>query len=555
MADVTYKTIKKTEYENRGNAPIYIDTSEVLKEAGGKTALRLKLYNNCGSNVRSAYLNVGCFDKDLNLCVQLKNLPYVNVNAKPATMFGEDQLNEAPELTQSVFVEVAKVLFEDGTSWVNPNQSLADDIVSEEALGEEWLRLRLTKEIKDKNSEKKQNKKLMSENRKLVMIAAVIVCAAALIFGGGAAARHFSVRSGAFKQAMNLYINRDYSAAAPSLAALDEKYNFSGNDGKEIKYCAALSYMNISEYGEALKYFHECGDYKRSVSNMRSILNSCGRLISAGYNHSAAARKNGTVAAFGDNGSGQCDTGDWTKIIAVSAGGNHTVGMTYDGYLTACGDNEYGQCDVSGWTDIVAVSTGEGHTIGLKANGRVVARGNNNYGQCDVQEWDDIVQVAAAGNHTIGLKSDGTVLATGWNEYGQCDVEGEKNVLRVATGEKNTVLIKYDGSVKVLGDDSYGQKNTAGIKDAVSAAVGSGYIVYCGADGKAVSVGDNSANQGSLGFWDGVIAVACGNSHSLGLSLSPRQSVLAVGNNSQKQLDITSEPADSIGPENIQFNE
>lgn len=555
MSDIIYKTIKKTEYENRGGAPVYIDTSEVLKKSDGNTLLRLKLYNNCGRKIRSVYFNVGCFDKDLNLCVQLKNLPYINVNADPGTIFGGEQLNEVPNLTESVFAEVAKVLYEDGTSWVNPNQSLADDIVSEEALGEEWLRLRLTKEIKDRNSEKKQPKRAMSKNKKTALISIFAVCVVALIVGCFAGIRYFIVRSDAFNEAMNLYINGNYDAAAPALTSLDEKYNFPPNDDKEIKYSAAVSYMNSGDYRNALIYFHECGDYKHSIQNMRNILNAGNRLISAGYNHSVAARKNGTVAAYGDNSNGQCNTGDWSKIIGVTAGGNHTIGMTYDGLLLACGDNEYGQCDVSGWTDVVAVATGECHTVALKINGRVIARGNNNYGQCDVQEWDDIVQIAVSGNHTIGLKSNGTVVSTGWNQYGQCDVDGEKDVLQIITGEKNTVLIKYDGTVKILGDNSYRQKEPCDMADIVTASIGPGYILFVDIYGNAAAVGDNSKNQGSVGLWHDVISVACGKSHSLGLSAKESENIYAVGDDSAKQLDIKTEFVKDIGPENIPFKE
>lgn len=547
MAETTYRVIKRTEYENRGDAPVYIDTSEVMLDENGGAVMKLKLYNNCGKTVRSAYFNAGCFDSSLNLCMQLKNVPYVNVNAKATGIFGDTQLVEIPGETRSVFVEVAKVLFEDGTSWVNPGQSLAENIVSEDQLGEEWQRLRLTKEIKDKNAEKHKGKKKMSENKKFAVILAAAAAIALIAAGGAALSKHFSERQLDYKTAMNYYINRDYAAAAPALAELDENYFFFGNDKNDIRYSAATSYMNIGDYLSAAKYFTACGDYKNSAANMRNIMGSSGRLIAAGYNHSAAARKDGTVAAEGDNSYGQCGVSDWSRVIGVAAGGNHTVGMTYDGMLYACGDNEYGQCDVSGWTDIVAVATGEKHTAAVKANGRVIARGNNEYGQCDVQEWSDIVQIAAAGSHTIGLKRDGTVLAAGWDQYGQCDVEGETGVLYIATGSKNTVLVKYDGSVKVLGDNSFRQKDAENAKNVIAAAVGTDYIVIVSADGRAESFGSNGSNQGSVGLWSDILTVTCGNDHTLGLSDGGK--IYAVGDGGDNKLKITS--TENIGPENI----
>ena len=111
--------------------------------------MKLKLYNNCGKTVKSVYFNAGCFDSELNLCVQLRNIPYINVDAKPNAVFGNSQTVEVPDITCSVFVEVSKILFDDGSIWINSEQKLDNDIVTEDALGEDWLRLRLTKAIKD----------------------------------------------------------------------------------------------------------------------------------------------------------------------------------------------------------------------------------------------------------------------------------------------------------------------------------------------------------------------------------------------------------------------
>lgn len=55
MAEKTYKVVKRTEYENRGKAPVYIDTSEILRDSK-KTVMKLKLYNNCGKTVKSYIL-------------------------------------------------------------------------------------------------------------------------------------------------------------------------------------------------------------------------------------------------------------------------------------------------------------------------------------------------------------------------------------------------------------------------------------------------------------------------------------------------------------------
>ena len=147
----------------------------------------------------------------------------------------------------------------------------------------------------------------------------------------------------------------------------------------------------------------------------------------AGRDHFVGLRADGTVVAEGDNKSGECNTSDWTDIIAITAGCGYTVGLRSNKTVVAIGINDNGRCNVSEWTDIAAVAAGYSHTVGLKTDGTVVAVGDNNYGQCNVSGWSDILAVAAGAEHTVGLRADGTVIATTYlrNEYydGQCDVD------------------------------------------------------------------------------------------------------------------------------------
>lgn len=546
-----YKVIKRTEYAGRGKAPVYVDTAEVLLDTELKrTVMRLKVYNNCAKTVKSVYFNAGCFDENLNLCVQLKNIPYINVDAKAYSYCGGERLVEVPDVTRSVFVEVSKVLFDDGSGWINENQKLDEDIVSESAVGEEWNRLRTTKAIHEKReqqSEKPGFKKRLPFGRRAMIWVAAILAVCAAVIGVRAVTRHMAERSECYKTAMNYYINRDFANAADAFVELDSEYRYFGRDEKEIKYSAAISNMHTGNYGKALEYFVSCDGYKNSAENMRRIMTRYGGLIAAGANHSAVVNKNGTVASYGDNSYDQCETGEWLGIISAAASGNHTVGVAVDGRMIGTGDNSYGQCDVGAWTDIVQAATGDEHTAALKTNGRVIARGNNKYGQCDIQEWKDIAEITAAANHTVGLKNDGTVIAVGWNNSGQCDVSGWNDIVFVATGEKNTVGIKKDGTVVVVGDNSRGQCDTSGIKNIIYAAVGNEYIVYVDTTGRAVSKGLNDKNQGAVALWNNIIAVSCGNNHTLGLGTDG--TVKAVGDERDGKLRVSS--AADIGAENI----
>ena len=122
----------------------------------------------------------------------------------------------------------------------------------------------------------------------------------------------------------------------------------------------------------------------------------------------------------------------WQDIIAVAAGGGckgglgdgHTVGLRKDGSAIAVGDKEFRQCETGDWTDIVAIAAGDWHTVGLKSDGTVVSTRpiNNskikelNNNAWDVDDWTDIVAIAAGSGNTIGLKSDGTLVYAGYDD-------------------------------------------------------------------------------------------------------------------------------------------
>ena len=223
--------------------------------------------------------------------------------------------------------------------------------------------------------------------------------------------------------------------------------------------------------------------------------------LAAGYGHTVALRRDGTVVAVGMNiwqgdHIGSCDVSDWQDIVAVTAGGSYTVGLKRNGTVVAVGDNTFGQCEVSDWQDIVAVSTGDYHTVGLKIDGTVVAVGDNTFGQCEVSDWRDIVAVAAGYNHTVGLKRDGTVVAVGENTYGQCEVNGWQGIVAVAAGDSYTVGLKRDGTVVAVGENTYGQCEVNGWQDIVAVSAGYFHTVGLKRDGTVVAVGMNNNWKG-----------------------------------------------------------
>jgi ribosomal protein L14 len=147
--------------------------------------------------------------------------------------------------------------------------------------------------------------------------------------------------------------------------------------------------------------------------------------------HSLARRSDGSVVAWGDNSSGQCNVlalPPGSSYVEVAGGWNHTVARRSDGSVVAWGDNSYGQGSVPALPpglSYVEVAAGGLHSVARRSDGSVVAWGDNSYGQCNVLALPpglSYVEIAGGGLHSVARRSDGSVVAWGDNTYGQCNV-------------------------------------------------------------------------------------------------------------------------------------
>jgi alpha-tubulin suppressor-like RCC1 family protein/fibronectin type 3 domain-containing protein len=142
--------------------------------------------------------------------------------------------------------------------------------------------------------------------------------------------------------------------------------------------------------------------------------------VAAGTQHALALRSDGTLWAWGENGSGQLGLGDtsaragFTQVgntttwIAIAAGSAHSLGLRSDGTLWAWGENGTGQ---------VGTTTTESCAGGRPCSTVPIQVGT-------ATNW---VSIAAGGSHSLGLRSDGTLWAWGYNSDGQLGLGDSTN--------------------------------------------------------------------------------------------------------------------------------
>ena len=98
------------------------------------------------------------------------------------------------------------------------------------------------------------------------------------------------------------------------------------------------------------------------------------QFLAAGYYHTLAIRKDGSIIAKGWNDYYQSTVPkNLEKAVSVSGGYYHSLASMEDGSVVAWGRNNYGQRDVpEGLGSVVAVSAGHGHSMALKEDGSIV---------------------------------------------------------------------------------------------------------------------------------------------------------------------------------------
>ena len=282
------------------------------------------------------------------------------------------------------------------------------------------------------------------------------------------------------------------------------------------------------------------------------------RQVAAGYFTSAALLADGTVWAWGDDGSGVLGNGvtggtvttprqvpGLSAVTQITLGIGDAYALRSDGTVWAWGFNQSGQLgigntlniyqpvQVSGLTGVTQVSAGTGYVLARRSDGTVWAWGANSSGQLGdgttttrlvpgrVPGLTGITQVTAA-FASFAVRSDGTLFTWGDNSEGEqgrgtsggftvtpATVPGLTGVTRVATNGESTLAVA--GSARTVW--AWGMNN-------------------CGQFGDGTTVSRTSPEQTALA---GAAQVAIGISGG-GAAIRPDGTLLTWGCNGFGQL-------------------
>ena len=235
--------------------------------------------------------------------------------------------------------------------------------------------------------------------------------------------------------------------------------------------------------------------------------------VSAGNQHTAAVKTDGTLWSWGSAANGRLGTNDTTPTRStpvttfsggtdwkqVSCGEYHTAAIKTDGTLWSWGVNYAGQLGINntttrstpvttfaGGNNWKSVACGTDFTAAIKTDGSLWTWGYNVDGRLGINNTanrntpvttfaggNDWKSVSAGGGYTAAIKTDGSLWVWGSNTDGRLGTNdtntrttpvttfaGGNNWKSVAVGDRHTAAIKTDGSLWTWGRNPFGQLGT-----------------------------------------------------------------------------------------------
>ena len=256
------------------------------------------------------------------------------------------------------------------------------------------------------------------------------------------------------------------------------------------------------------------------IADVEVVCQSPWSQVAGGRAHTLGLRPDGTLWAWGWNGSGELGDGtrDWSSrplLVAagfsfIAAGEYSSAAVKQDGTLWAWG-SPYGDPEQVG-SGFSSVAVGYCSFAALRADGTLWAWGCNSRGEVgdgtnryrgspvQVGTAADWASVVMGGSHTLAIKRDGSLWFWGDDDVTQSltPVQVGTGFAIAAAGLQHSLALKSDGTLWAWGLNSHGEvgDGTFGSR-ATPSMVGSGFTDVAAGEGFSLGV----RADGTLWIW------------------------------------------------------
>ncbi|HWY30805.1 MAG TPA: Ig-like domain-containing protein, partial [Candidatus Acidoferrum sp.] len=257
--------------------------------------------------------------------------------------------------------------------------------------------------------------------------------------------------------------------------------------------------------------------------------------MAGGYETSAAVKSDGTVWTWGTTqinpienpvtNDAPTEVAGLTNAVAVAAGEYHFLALLSNGTVWAWGQDGSGQLgngnignysvtpvQVTGLSNIVAICSGSQHNLALDTNGCVWAWGDNSYGELGdggaenasatpIPVLTNITQIAAGNFHSLALDALGNLWAWGHDNAGQLGDAGMliSSSASIRPSALNVLGVGNDNAVQL---DNFGLLSWSGSVSLPTQVLAFTNLVSIAAGSDATVVVDSSGNVWQCGSGD-----------------------------------------------------
>ncbi len=195
------------------------------------------------------------------------------------------------------------------------------------------------------------------------------------------------------------------------------------------------------------------------------------------------------------------------------------------------------------------LAAGNGFSFVINGDGKILAAGEredmegafDSVKMPDTSSWENMTYIYASmeGYVVCGVDTEGKPHGDGM--YGDAE---ERNLpfysdcRQIISDGLSFTMLNDSGKIITVGQKPGYMSMCTLVSDAVYAVEGNSHIVILGADGRVSAFGEKESNgRTKVGDWTGIVDIACGYDHTVGLKEDG--TVAAVGDNAYGQCDVS----------------